>query len=352
LKAIHFIKEPGYTYDLLSLFASCFAKLQESDFAGDKESAVKDLAHYDYLISLLGPVSDELLPFFYRKDKHLCFMIQCYFQPFNNDYLSSYSVSSVINALRKCDEVVENMLQYYFGNADQAALEESKHSCISAGRLIKASPYPAEVKSALYSFFLEPETVIQKLCCELKEKECVLADYYNARLNEIQQLQSQFEIDTVLSGLSSCGSGMEDFSKFETAYVSFCSCAYRTVRVTFHGDRVLFMLGTKYEETLSLIDLKKRLPTLDSFGTIISEKNRIDILNLILRKGELGIFDIEQALGISGTNAYYHLSMMNKANMLKTRNRGRTVLYSLNTEYFRAVCKQIAAYAQLENNPG
>lgn len=351
MQAIHFIKEPGYTYDLLSLFINYFAKFQESDFIGDKESSAKDLAHYDELISLINPISDDLLPFFFCKERHLCFIIQCYFHPFKKTYLSSYSLSTVIDSLQKYDEVVENMLKFYFGNANQATLDESKHSCISASRLIKTSSYPADVKSALYNFFIEPEATIQKLCCELKEKEHVLADYYNEHLKERQQLQDQFDIDSVISGLSACGSGMEDFSKFQTAYISFCNCAYRTVRLTFHFDSVLMMLGTKYEETLSLIDLGKRAPTLDSFGTIISEKNRIGILNLILRKGEVGIFDIEQELGISGTNAYYHLSMMNKANMLRTRNRGRIVLYSINTEYFQSVCKQIAAYANFASDP-
>ena len=87
-----------------------------------------------------------------------------------------------------------------------------------------------------------------------------------------------------------------------------------------------------------------RLPELENFGNAISESNRVSILNLIYEKDEITIKDLEQEFGFTGTNAYYHLSLMIKAGMLKTRNRGRTILSSINKQYFQTLCGMLEKY--------
>ena len=58
--------------------------------------------------------------------------------------------------------------------------------------------------------------------------------------------------------------------------------------------------------------------------------------------------DIGRELGFTSTNAYYHLSMMTKAGIVKTRNQGRMVYYSLNKPFFRVIAETMNAYAELE----
>lgn len=50
-------------------------------------------------------------------------------------------------------------------------------------------------------------------------------------------------------------------------------------------------------------------------------------------------------LSLSGTNAYYHLSLMLRANVIKARNQGRTVLYSINKQHFDVVCDILSKYS-------
>ena len=60
-------------------------------------------------------------------------------------------------------------------------------------------------------------------------------------------------------------------------------------------------------------------------------------LSALIRKSSYEaatIQDLERAMGLSGTNAYYHLTILIKANVVRTRNQGRLVIYSLNREYF------------------
>ena len=105
------------------------------------------------------------------------------------------------------------------------------------------------------------------------------------------------------------------------------------------------ILGTDYISSLEYCISQSRLPELDVFGNALAEKNRVEILDLIWRKEEITIKDIEQELGFTGTNAYYHLSLMIKAGMLRTRNQRRTVLYSINKRYFDVVRDMLSKYS-------
>ena len=56
--------------------------------------------------------------------------------------------------------------------------------------------------------------------------------------------------------------------------------------------------------------------------------------------------DLEKNLNFTGSTAYYHVTMMLKANMLKTRFSGRTVFYSLNHKYFEGILAQIVPLSE------
>lgn len=85
---------------------------------------------------------------------------------------------------------------------------------------------------------------------------------------------------------------------------------------------------------------------LDLFGNALSVRDRIDILDYIYKKGEVDIKDVEHEFNMSGTTAYYHLSMLIKGNLLKTRNSGRIVLYSVNKEYINIVNNKLSQYTK------
>ena len=123
-----------------------------------------------------------------------------------------------------------------------------------------------------------------------------------------------------------------------------CSLFQNCIRVQFYLEKTVILLGVNYKAYINYLICMTTLPEIDTFGNAISEANRVDILDLIVQKNEITIKDIEQELGITGTNAYYHLSLMIKANLIQTRNQGRTVLYSINRQYVSSVCKILNKY--------
>ena len=116
------------------------------------------------------------------------------------------------------------------------------------------------------------------------------------------------------------------------------------IKIHFLESSVFLFLGADYLDEFDFVISQGNME-LHVFANALAEKNRVDILEMIYRKGEITIRDIEQELGLTGTNAYYHLTLMLQANLLLSRNQGRTVLYSLNNRYFAVVCDMLSKYA-------
>ena len=317
MKKIELLKQPGYIYDLFSLFVSYYNRA-EANYGGGGQMKAEE--NSDSFFRVYGAFPEELLPFFWIKEKNVCFITANFFVPFKESFSADFGLSE-----EECAACMD--------------------SPVAAGRQIKGSGYSAEIKSALYAFFLEPVPAIQKLCYELMVKEFHLSQLYEKKLETMMILQQNFDLERFQKDLEQDAEMAVDFHSFEHIYLSFC-CYNTEAIATYHCNRdMVILLGLEYQETLKRLYGKKTSLQLDLIGNALAEKNRIDILNLLLDKGELTVRDVESGLGLSGTNAYYHLSLMMKANVIQARNQGRTVFYAINRQLFRALCEMLSRYA-------
>ena len=347
MRNVKFLKEPGFVYDLFFLFVLHFNKEYCLKNFINYGKASEDTAFFKNILNDFPQISDELLVFFHLRDDNLCFMSQKYHKPYKDQFLSdTYNLSVVLDALTDHDQVVENLLEFYFHNVDKQTLDACKGSMHAINKLIKDSSYSAEVKSALYAFFIEPAPVIRKLSYELMEKEFILSQKYENNIKCLENLRRQFDLELLSEGIKNIKRQIASIDSFDNVCCSFCLFAKNCIQVYYYEDTALAVLGSDYIDEIGYLTVEKRLPELETFGNAISETNRIGVLNLILEKGEITIKDLEQEFGFTGTNAYYHLSLMIKAGMLKTRNRGRTVLYSINKSYFQVLCDMLGKYYQ------
>lgn len=344
MKNIKYIKEPGYIYDLFFLFVLHFNKdFCLTNFINYNQSA-EDTEYFNKIENDFNDISEELFLFFYLKDNVTCFMTQYYYEAFGAYLTTTYNLEMVQSALRNTDEVITNLIKYYFMDITASELNECKRSTTAIGRLIRNSTYNDKLKSHLYSFFLEPVPLIQKLSYELMKNEFALSQFYNKNYNKVTEIQGQINIQDLTNKLKQCKSYEIDIDAFNDIYISMCSLFQNCIRVQFYTDKTVILLGVGYNSYINYLICRTTLPEINTFGNAISENNRVDILDLIVQKNEITIKDIEQELGITGTNAYYHLSLMIKANLIQTRNQGRTVLYSINRQYFSSVCKILNKY--------
>ena len=274
-------------------------------------------------------------------------MSEKYFEPYKESFIQNkYNLSVVLAALADYNKVIENILKFYFREAPADALEKASNSLQAVNELIKESRYPSNVKNAIYAFFIDPIPVIQKLIYELMSKEIKLAGQYEKEYLRLQSIRETFHYDLFAEKAKQIEDQLIDLTGFEVIYVSFCLNFRHSIYWKFYEDAVFLQLGVDYIQILNFLIKKTVFPALDLFGTVVSEKNRIEILNLMHRNGEVTIKDIEQELGFTGTNSYYHLSLMMKAGMLNTRNQGRTVLYRIDQAYFESLIESIKQYTK------
>ena len=89
----------------------------------------------------------------------------------------------------------------------------------------------------------------------------------------------------------------------------------------------------RYWDMIIFVKEKGREPDLCSLGTALCEESRIKILKFLLEREEVTCKDLEKEFSFSGSTAYHHINIMTKSGLVKTRNEGKTILYSINAKY-------------------
>ncbi|MBE6952624.1 MAG: winged helix-turn-helix transcriptional regulator [Ruminococcaceae bacterium] len=342
---VRFLKDPGFLYDLFFLFVLRFNKETCLKNYVNRNTSEEDLTYYKNLAEEASEVSDGLLPFFYLRKDNLCFMTMYYFRDLVSKDIESCGFDTVQKELKKPEQIVTQMMRFYFPELSDKQLAACRESFVEISRMIHKSVYPAEVKSSLYSFFLYPEQSVQQLAYDMLAVKQTLSQRYERNYEKVLELYQQFDYEKVTSVLASTTNQTFDFTEFAEICVSFCQCNKNCLKLYTSTTVPVLILGKDYKAILTELQSQNERPELDLLGTILSERNRIELLDMMAKKGEVTIRDIESELNIVGTNAYYHLSMMLRVGMVKTRNRGRTLLYSLSGEYFTSVSNALLQYA-------
>ncbi len=339
MKRIEFADAPGRRYDLFFLFVLYFNKEHCLANFVNPDKAREDTEFMERLWEEVSPVPEELLPFFLLNDDGKSLITLCRFRG-GPELLEDFRPEEVFPDMGAMTGAV---LNFWLNCPDADPSDPGDLRKINAA--IRTSGCDYRLKSALYSLLIDPKRALETLVGELTAKAGLSPDYYTLKTRE--ELKASFDPEQFNRDIRASGWSV-DLSHYEKVFVSFCTYAKNCIRCSDLGDgNGLLLLGQEYAAYLSSLHQRVEVPQLDVFGTAIAEKNRLDILNLILARGEVSIKDVEQELKFSGTNAYYHLSLMIKANMIKTRNRGKAVYYSINRRFFDSVIRVLQKYGEL-----
>lgn len=348
---VEFIKEPGYMYDLLSMFVLYFNKEYFLSNMINYDKASADQEHYKSIIKEIEPVSNDLRIFFLMNANEKSFMMLNYFDAFHEDFLTTYCLKEVQDALRDCDSVKSKILEFYLPKLSKTKREECKNDLAELSRQMKIADLKPEIKNGLYSFFIEPEATLQKLSYELISKDFILKKKRESHVLLAEQVQKDFSAEKVIEKILQFQNENDDVNvaKSSKLYISLSLVSKNAIKYYCYSDIATLLFGTDCLDYLDYISGRDTAPDLETFGNALSDKYRVGILNLAAKNKEISIKDIESELGNGGANVYYHLSLMLKANLLRARNQGRAVIYRLNTPYFNSVRDLLLRYAEPEN---
>lgn len=346
---VEFIKEPGYMYDLLSMFVLYFNKEYFLSNMINYDKASADQEYYKSIIKEIEPVSNDLRIFFLMNANAKAFMMINYFDAFHDNFLTTYCLQEVQDALRDCESVKSKILEFYLPKLSKMKREECKNDLAELSRQMKIADLKPEIKNGLYSFFIEPEATLQKLAYELISKDFILKKKRESHVLLAEQTQKDFKAEEVIEKIAKYQNEDINLTSPSKLYITLSMINKNVLKYYNYSSITALLFGTDCLSYLEYISGRETAPDLETFGNALSDKYRVGILNLAAKNKEISIKDIESELGNGGANVYYHLSLMLKANLLRARNQGRAVIYRLNTPYFNSVRDLLLRYAEPEN---
>ena len=284
----------------------------------------------------MNNLSNCILPFFFKKENDCSFMHNILTESYE-ELLLNGNIETIQNKLIDCENLTSKIINFYFGDINTKFIFNDFMSLSDLNRVITESKYPDELKNSLYSLFIEPVKTVHYLMTTLFDFDLQLKRIHKNYASNILKIQQDFLEPMMLEKLNLKDKITNNtpcaVSLFDKELLNFLSLK---------NGNYLLLLGEDYSNTLN----SENIYALKDFGYALTEINRLKLLDMMKTNKEITIKDIELQLCLSGTNAYYHLSLMTKLNMVNTRYEGRTVFYSINKLYIKKMCMKLYEYSE------
>ena len=344
---IQVLQDPGFLYDLNFIFYLKFNMEAFIEDIADKSKKEENTAYFKGIIAEFGEISDDLYVFYHANQSGRCFMTTHYLKPYAELFTSSFDFKFMQKELSDHEKLMRNMIRFYLPNIPENEIEECVDSSSKIFPYIKNSKYSREEKSRLYEFFMDPTPYVQALHYELIEKNLLLTDYYKNNYKKIIEANNQTDFKTICNQMQ----GVEDLSFLDkdnqTLYLSYCLLNKYLINNFILNDGIIALLGYDYVSILTPLKNGLSTPKLENFGSALCDENRINILKLIVDRGEVTCKDLEKEFNFSGSTAYHHITIMTRSGIVKTRNEGKTIYYGINKKHIINIVNAINKFFNL-----
>ncbi len=332
LHKIQLLKEPGYIYDLNFIFCLKFNTQLYIDTLPNDNKKEENERYFKEILNRFNDIPNDLYVFFHAIETGRAFFPTFYFNPYKNQFATTYNFKYLQKELSDHDRLIRNLIKFYFYELDDETVEQCAMSLSKICSCIKNSSYSDEDKTKLYEFFFDPISHIQTLHYELISKEVILSEYYKNNYQTIIDTYNQTTYELLCEQMS----GIKDLAFLENksnVQVSYCLLNKFCINHFPIVEGFVSLLGCEYVKILTFVKDQNKEPNLCSLGTALCEESRIKILRFLLEREEVTCKDLEKEFSFSGSTAYHHINIMTKSGLVKTRNEGKTILYSLNEKY-------------------
>ena len=334
MSKIQVLQDPGFLYDLNFIFYLKFNMEAFIEDITDKSKKEENTAYFKGAIAEFGEISDDLYVFYHANQSGRCFMTTYYLMPFVKQNPSEIDLNFIQSKLNDQKQLLRNLISFYFNNLPNEDIEDCISSPSKLFNIVKKSNLSGEEKSKLYEFFMDPAPYIQTLHYEIISKSLLLSDYYKDNYKKILDANNNLDIEIIQTQMK----GLKDLnflnSENQILYISFCLINKHLINSLPFDNGLLYILGYDYTSVLDIAKKRNQKPNLQGLGISLCEESRVKILEMIAERGEITCKDLEREFNFSGSTSYHHITIMTKAGILKTRNEGKTILYSVNKKYF------------------
>lgn len=338
-----YTKEPGYIYDLLFILVLYYNKdLWVKRFVNtDKGQA--DIEFYTEILNKFPPFPEELKPFFYLKDGSVCLLSMRYFQKNLPMFFNGHGVEILYKDISDADKMKTNIAKFFI-NSDINSDNIKNYSDLELIKTLFKNNLPEDIKRTIVLTLMDTQTYCDKLIEVLMSIEKMLSEYYRENYDLIPALCETVTPEMIEASFRN-GQGSEYSLNGRELVVSACIIHINVFRFSFlnidNESKTGVIIGINGQSYMECMGSLMNFIDVSLYGKILSDANRIKVLEMLSSKGELFTGEIAQALGAALPSTYYHLEMMVGAKMLKSRSEGRAVYYSINYDYFTDAAAEI-----------
>ena len=325
------LQEPGFLWDLYFAFYLNFN--YESILERNSYNILREdwIEQYNNISIIFGKIPDDLKIFFYPiGDDNLNFVSSFYLSFFKNDFRRKFSVESLQSEFADHDSVIKNMISFFLGETNNNYIMNYSESKGTIFEDIKKSNYTDNEKIKLYEFLID--------------KCSILSAYYKENYKTIIDAYDPIAISNIENFRQD--NAAHDDTDDKEVFVSFCVLDNKCFELIQCDKSDLYLLGVDYKKKTNTKKNEIDDNILEKVCSALSEKSRINILKLLLEKKEITCKDLEVLFEFSGSTAYHHISLMNRMGVLKKRNKGKTVYYSINSKTIDACITLLRKYRQ------
>lgn len=321
--------DPGIAYDISKML---LIKLNPSstwvDIFTSPGSIKNDIKYIQSCADVLPAPKSELLIFSFIPSNQKTTFLSFVISNLLDSGIHNFSISQLSSYLNNYALVKNELLHFYLDSPNPDNLDIDY--AIRNNRTL-----PDKLKILLLTFLMNPQKYISSLIN-------VINLYYSEIKNLVHPITKNTDLPKFFKLLTnryipeykSAGSS-PIFT--EIAY-SLCYCVPDYLIAEFYTDPPYFistgMTITDFiqaqEEPLTFLQL------IDSCHAM-GDKTRISILNLLLIQTNITIAEISEKIGLTLTATKYHLSLLQKADLLSTSRVHRKIAYSFNPDGFKKI---------------
>lgn len=321
-----YIKEPGFIYDIIHLL--CMALNKEnfiSELKRRKINYEEDIAFLENVLNQCGKIPDDILPYFYIEKNSPCFFSTFYI--INKKSLDKLKIDDLIIALSDKETLKNNINEFYFG-----ASNRFNDDYID---LIEKADMNQNLKYRLTRLFANisrsSDLVIEVINRLIPILEEIYSGFDGIIKDRLELLNDKNRLKKLYSFYK------QEKNKKLTTVISICIIS-RYMYFAFFDEIEFFLLGEDFIDKIDTQEENKKIDVdIMALGKIISDPTRLKMLDLLKEKDEIYTGEMCDILNMTLTAVFYHLNMMLAEKLLKSRNEGRKVFYSINNEYLDTV---------------
>lgn len=128
-----------------------------------------------------------------------------------------------------------------------------------------------------------------------------------------------------------------NYDSFEKIFVTTSYVDSYLIKCNMKNESLYILLGLKFEDTLKILGGIKedRIHSNLMIFKNLSDRNRFEILKLLLEDKEYCNGDIAKKLDITGATVSYHMSSLIATKLVKVMRKNKKVIYSFNKDAIR-----------------